>query len=834
MTDLAPFILQKVKSADLWGSKARENGRFFQGLTCPECGKAEAWICREKPFTLHCNRQNRCGATIRTLDLFPEILRELEDRSRPTQEDPHRPARAYLELRGIHKAVSRLAFEYWPNVRKTGSGAVMFPVGDAWNGRLINPPPGEGKTHNRGTTAGKFWKHPGREYDPTRETFVAEGILDALSLLELDLQAMAVLSAGANPEGFDFGALAGKLVFAFDCDHAGGNALRKWKARHPEAGAVTPVWGDWNDFLLEHGDQARARFDELRAEFETRARLQLSESAEQYAETWHGFYGYPAGLFDFRQETWFSSVSEGKNGVTVHCRRVGNFTLSADHFQREAPTPDEPTFRFHLGITPKTGAEIKCTLAGSDLAQPGNLRGALLTRARVLWEGDQNATMALLRKITSSRAPVVRQIRVTGHDDQKAAFIFRDFAITRSGAIVHPDKRGFIQGSGRELLRPPNFVTINPEPGVSVGEIYELIAAAWPGNGPLAVAFAVGSWFVETIRPELGFFPFLSLWGDPQTGKSNLIQTCNRLQCIDEEGLPMSKLNTGKGELRKLAQRAGLFIALLESNKSENTRFQMDTLLTLFNHGNPLQVRAQKSNDNGTHELPFRAALAFIQNTEPFTSRAQRERVISSKKFEQAMLTEDSRAAFRELTAIPARKLAHFFVDVMQRRVQLEKAWRAEYETARDEVFSAVSDNRISETHGLMLGIHRTFCQVMGLREDLRDFIVEIAARKVISCADRAASLADTFFQGLDLLSDQARGSCLELRDGKIFVQLTKALQQLNEARAPNLPVGVLHEDLRRHPAFIEGCKQYRGYFGAATTTSCRTWVFDAAKIWQC
>ena len=51
----------------------------------------------------------------------------------------------------------------------------------------------------------------------------------------------------------------------------------------------------------------------------------------------------------------------------------------------------------------------------------------------------------------------------------------------------------------------------------------------------------------------------------------------------------MKKVNTGKGEIRKLAQRAGLFKALLESNNEDNTRFDMDALLTMFND-NPLQV----------------------------------------------------------------------------------------------------------------------------------------------------------------------------------------------------------------------------------------------------
>ena len=71
----------------------------------------------------------------------------------------------------------------------------MFKVTDGvYNGRIFNPPHGEGKTHNKGSTSGIFWKHPGREYDQNKFTYATEGIIDALSLWEIGEQAIAVLA----------------------------------------------------------------------------------------------------------------------------------------------------------------------------------------------------------------------------------------------------------------------------------------------------------------------------------------------------------------------------------------------------------------------------------------------------------------------------------------------------------------------------------------------------------------------------------------------------------------------------------------------------------------
>ena len=99
----------------------------------------------------------------------------------------------------------------------------MFPLGadqdgkPLYNGRLFNPPPGEGKTHNKGAVAGHFWRMPGMDYDTDRPTYVTEGIIDALSLVAMGQQAIAVIGAGFDPARFDLSEF-GELVFAFDRD----------------------------------------------------------------------------------------------------------------------------------------------------------------------------------------------------------------------------------------------------------------------------------------------------------------------------------------------------------------------------------------------------------------------------------------------------------------------------------------------------------------------------------------------------------------------------------------------------------------------------------------
>lgn len=870
-SDLCEKLRERIKASDLWvDGKSRESSSSFYLLRCPECGKTEAWAYRDFPATIMCNRKNQCGARIKSLDLFPELLVNIEKDFAPTKDDPNRPAREYLYSRGLtSKSLAGLKYEYRRNIRKSGSGGVLFFIGknsageDVWNGRLFTPPPGVGKTHNQGSTAGLFWQHPGVRYDPNRTVYVVEGIIDALSLIELGLQAIAVLSAGQDPSKIDLSVFGGDqgrlLIFAFDKDNAGARGIKRWLAAYPAAKAIVPLVGDWNDFIRDNNpDKALSLFTEKLPEMSCRADLLLSESARDYADIFTVFYGYPPGLFEFGKSYWFAQIGKGtgRNGepnIVISC--VSNFTCETDHYQLDSTGSDNnPVYRYCLKIHPTSGTPVYCSVTGSDLAHPQALRSALLCHAKVDWKGEAAPSKALVSEIVGTKAPTVRQIHLLGHDKDSGCIVFQDFLIDPNGTIRDLDARGFFRASRKEYLRPPaSLATLKPRKGASLNKIYDLIGRAWPHNGHLAVAYAVSSWFVYCVKRELGFFPFLSLWGDTQTGKSWLVRVLNGMQCLDEEGMPMTKLNTGKGEIRKLAQRAGLFKALLEGNAAEKARFDMESLLTLFNHGNSLQVRAVKSNGIETKETEFLSSLIFVQNKEPFTSKAQMERVISSKEFKNSDINEATTEAFRELLKIPLQELAQCYVSIMSHRKSIEETWYGEYLKARNEILEAIPDNRIAETHGLLLAFHRLAENFFGANLDLpasggrsrdgvngsgggvqdnfKSLMIWLAENKYQRCNHRQATQADEFFDACDALDETRSCKFMELEGGRLFVRLGEALKVL-DGNGYKFYKGQLHKELREHPAFVDSRQNRRSYWGEIENSSVqRVWVFDADKI---
>src|SRR5262249_42903577 len=90
--------------------------------------------------------------------------------------------------------------------------------------------------------------------------YVAEGVIDGLSLLEADLQAVAVPGASSfRPDWVEWFDLAGDVVLAFDADDAGRRGAAAIPAHVRGAGRarkilqLPPGIKDVNELLLAEG-----------------------------------------------------------------------------------------------------------------------------------------------------------------------------------------------------------------------------------------------------------------------------------------------------------------------------------------------------------------------------------------------------------------------------------------------------------------------------------------------------------------------------------------------------------------------------------------------------
>jgi hypothetical protein len=818
-------IHEALKQSPYYTPKTKSNGNTISPLICTECGLPRAYAFVNEPWSINCNRGG-CGAITKTLELFPELRRNIEKDFPATKADPDRPAREYLSSRGLVKILDGLDFRYLKNVRSTGSGAVMFPVGkddkgkEVMNGRLFNPPGGEGKTHNMGSTSGRHWQHPGYTYNPNLKTYFTEGILDCLSLLEMDIQAIAVLASGQDPAKVDLSSFK-ETALAFDNDEAGHQACQKWHKAYPEAAIVLCDPGqDWND-LLQSGplDQVKKRFTENLPRYQMNGALALAESAKQYAEIFHAFHKYTPGLFEFHGSTYYAALKVPRGGDqqpfvdVILCLRAVVRVVS---FIIDRSNAANPQYLYSLEVKPKKGRPIQATATGQDLSNSRKLNEWFLSSTKTTWTGDATAVQAFCTKITENKtAPEVKQLTVTGYQSDTGAYIFPQWAVDSSGKLINPDK-GLFQIGHRQFFRAPvhgegKDITPATISKKRVQEIHALILEAWGLNGATAFSWVVAGWFVNQIKDAVNYFPFASFHGDPASGKSALVLFLNMIQGREGEGLPITQLNSKKGLARTIGQASGRFTALLEDSERNARAFDYSILLTAYNKS-ALQVQAAFTNDMQTRETLFQGSLLFCQNTEPFASKQEKQRVCSLH-FQADQLTDTSRAAYEKIMAIDKREVAGIIQQVLINRVHFS-TWDKEYKQAMNDL-SPMAEQRILQNHALLLAFHRLFCTCFEIHQDdtnFNHFVKETCRTKCETSAIRQTSIADHFFELLDTIDDNNKFDSYQIDDrkGHIYVNLPKVENLIRNKGISLQLTESLSQALQRHPAYIKNSHLHR------------------------
>jgi hypothetical protein len=476
------------------------------------------------------------------------------------------------------------------------------------------------------------------------------------------------------------------------------------------------------------------------------------------------------------------------------------------------------------------------TIPAEVLVNPHLLAASLAKYCNAVFSGDKAHCLAIAEQIMDAHVPEVRALDRIGYDAATNCYVFPHFAILPDGKCIFPGENGFFDLGARVFVQPfARPGTIKPRLGLKPADVHALLCRAWGDRAAVAMAWTISAWFVHPIKARIGFHPFVTQSGDPQTGKTRLTRALNATQALDEEGTPTRRVNTSKGELRKLTQYSGLVAAILEFVPG-NSKFDLDQVLTLFN-GNTVQVRAQTSNDNRIAEIRFDGALMFVANLEPFTTRPQRERAISLP-FKADQITPETAEAVHRIDTEPNDELAGFFVQVMAKRQEIEVGWFDEYEACKREMHCLGITARLVETHSLAWAFHRLFCRLFGVEYDLKPYLFEIAARKHRICVSRDETPADVFLGLLDEIKggDASASDFLKVDEsqGQIAVNLVGAIQRIEKDRGTQIyfsSIDKLQQSLREHPAYVAANRPTRFKARDGRSIQKRAWIFDIGRL---
>lgn len=214
-----------------------------------------------------------------------------------------------------------------------------------------------------------------------------------------------------------------------------------------------------------------------------------------------------------------------------------------------------------------------------------------------------------------------------------------------------------------------------------------------------------------------------------------------------------------------------------------------------------------------------------------------------SLHFQAEQLTPVSKAAFQHLAGLPIGRLAHFFIEVMRSRRDIEETWFDAYTQAQKELFSAVeASSRLVENHALVLAFHRVLSGVIGIRHDLKPYVIEILKQKQASSLEREPSDSELFFNELaSWLRDcrhkqnRAYAEYVDIQNRELWVRPSDLVNHAARPVLLRLDLKKIYNEFKQHPAFLRNCahrfKYSKGDLGSTIEEVKKAWAFDLDRM---
>ena len=780
------------------------SGNNIHKITCPNCNNPEAWTKVADPTVIHCNRKKECGISTHIKEIAPHLFANWAERFPSTQADPKATARAYLHHRGLDPTKFNFEQGTWT---EGGCSITTVVFSFLWTKRkwhrFLDIPKGiEGKTR---WDMGEGEAYQGHAWttgtiDPSQSLWLVEGILEALSLKQgLGFQAATTFSAHHTPIKF-YESLdrSQELVIALNADRAGQDGTNKNLKELEKLGftkvkvAQPPADKDWNDLLVAGAFKAEGREQTIEDAL-WRGKLLMAQTFRQYLKVYeecHGNQekgGHYEGLLDFRRATWFCKVkSEGPPEDRKHTpehAKVLDATIHSAFTQLQEEKEFHSTHTYFIEVHPetKTGSRI-VQMSAEELVTSHKLRVALKAKADVLLlNKTDDVVNALVQRLKKQNAPVVRLVDRLGYDPQSGCYLFGKIAYDQKGQRIAANDKGFFPGLGlrcssSELIE---YNLDNPD-SIDLKPIIQLLRKIYGNRAVFALGYFIATLLKQEFVKKHSAFPFLSMVGPKGSGKTTLVDFLTNVFFQLWKGIAAKEASTDKAIARRFYHRHSLVIPFNEANGSLPKNFPENALLDAF-HGGSLYDRAAVSQDSEVIGLPFDAGMAFVQNLEPFTMPAVKERVVTLRflNAEEGGVTDETRSAMRELGCLATRTRATIGHKLMGMLPALKRDIFAEMSGLQDDLREhGVLSPRVAYTHAAIAATTVTVLSRTGFNDE------EIKAMEILQDLADLALLKDVrsggsndvttaFFEAFNQLSTKSvevRGECFKLEEGEHFL----------------------------------------------------------------
>lgn len=292
-------------------------------------------------------------------------------------------------------------------------------------------------------------------------------------------------------------------------------------------------------------------------------------------------------------------------------------------------------------------------------------------------------------------------INLIGWNSGHRIYSFADSIFTEDGKLLKADNLGIVN-SGKKRFYLPSFGYSNLlnedfktqrlykfSPGETDFKTWaSLYFQAYGNNGVIGTLFTIMAVYRDVIFDQVGFFPFLFLFGDAGTGKTQFTEKLLRLFGNDVIGTSLNNATT-PGLSRTVSQKSNS-IEYLKEYTNETEGGIQDFILTAYDGAG--RTIGMKTTDTRTKTFAIRSALIFDGNHLPTQKTAILMRMILLN-FENNNFDEKQTESFHRLKELADHGFGNVLIEILKLRSKIEQSFREMYLTVKNKFRQKTGQN---------------------------------------------------------------------------------------------------------------------------------------------
>ncbi len=359
-----------------------------------------------------------------------------------------------------------------------------------------------------------------------------------------------------------------------------------------------------------------------------------------------------------------------------------------------------------------TGEKVLLEIKSSDL-KPDTLETILKTH-RCTFYGNHYALKKIFAHLMDDEKPST-VIDVMGWNNEHGFYAFADAILTvADNKLHHIDEIGIIKNADQCFYLPPFGLAnkndkdwdgakrIQYRPGTIQFEKWaQLFYQSSGENAVIGILYSIMATFRDLIFHRLGFVPFLYLFGDKGTGKTQFTARLLSQFTSDTVGTPLNNA-TIVGINRTVASMSnGLFYFKEYSDITETSA--EDFILSSYDGAG--RKTGLKSNDTKTKDFPILSSIIFDGNTLPKKSNILSRMILIS--FEKTKFSHNEKEAFDALREASKHGFGQVLREILTLRSLIDEILNETFEEVERNLRNTIKENKNYEV--LKSSDERTF-----------------------------------------------------------------------------------------------------------------------------